>query len=343
MERNYWLHRISHENQLSYVLLKQRKLLSIGFSDFSSQDYLNKFYTKNFDDVIKEEWNSLDRNRWILWRFVTQMKQGDYVVVPRPGVFDIYKIIGNRPLTNDVIDTNNLVDLWNNTIYFGDDGYLHYDLNGKSNDVDLGFYWEVEPIAQDISRYEYADQYLTSRMKIRQTNADINDIKTSIEQALHRYKNQQPINIHNTIIKDNTKSILKSIRELIGDMKFEELVEWYMRAIGADSVDIPSKNSSPTEKGDADVVAYFERLKVMVIIQVKKHDDVSNDDAVNQIMLFEKYNGNDDYLTVKWVISSCDSFSELAIEKAHSYNVRLINGLEFVEMILDSGLHGLKL
>ena len=345
MERNYWLHRISHENQLSYILLKKYNLLSIGFSDFSTQDYLTAFLDNpsDFDNIMKREWPNLDKGRWTLWRFLTQMKQGDYVVVPRPGVFDIYIIIGNKPLTNDVIDTNNLVDLWNNTVYYGNDGYLHYDLEGKSYYVDLGFYWEVEPIAQDISRYDYADQYLTSRMKIRQTNAGINDIKSSIEQALNRVKNCLPINIHSTIIKENTKSILDSIRSLIGDMKFEELVSWYMKSIGADDVDIPSKNSSPTEKGDADVIAYFERLKVMVIIQVKKHEDVSNDDAVKQITLFEKYNGNDDYLTVKWVISSCDSFSELAIEKAHSNNVRLINGPEFVEMILDCGLHGLKI
>ena len=43
MEHNYWLHRSSYEYRLSQVLLAEKNLLSIGFSDFSNTNYLNKF------------------------------------------------------------------------------------------------------------------------------------------------------------------------------------------------------------------------------------------------------------------------------------------------------------
>lgn len=349
MERKYWLHRISNAYQLSYVFLTKRNLLSIGFADFSNVRLLNRIIDepKEIDVVFEEIWGEVSRSRFCLSRFVCEMKKGDYVIVPRSGVFDIYEIIGEKPITNDNLELNGVKDLWNNEIYYGDlegqGSYLYYISNEKKQLLDLGFYWEVKPIALDISRYDYADQFLTSRMKIRQTNANVDDIKDSIETALARFKSNQPINIHNTIIQDNSDEILESIHTNLDADKFEGLVKWYMERIGADYVEIPSKNSSSTEEGDADVVAYFEKIKVVVLIQVKKHISQTDDWAVEQIKLFEENNVNDEYTVVKWVVSTCDTFSLEAIEKANSNHVRLINGLEFVKMILNCGLQGLDL
>jgi hypothetical protein len=49
---NYWLHRISHHAEVSYPLL-DKNILSIGFSDFSNQEFI--------DDILKgDTWES----RW---------------------------------------------------------------------------------------------------------------------------------------------------------------------------------------------------------------------------------------------------------------------------------------
>jgi hypothetical protein len=42
------------------------------------------------------------------------------------------------------------------------------------------------------------------------------------------------------------------------------------------------------------------------------------------------------------VISCCEEFSEDCINLANENNVRLINGLDFAEMILDVGLENLE-
>ena len=47
----YWLHRISHHKEVSYPLL-DNNMLSIGFSDFSNQEFI--------DDVLREDTKEKD-------------------------------------------------------------------------------------------------------------------------------------------------------------------------------------------------------------------------------------------------------------------------------------------
>ena len=68
MERNYWLHRISHESGLSNILLEKRNELSIGFSDISDTETLNRILLNpnEIDVVMQEKWGALYRNRFSL-------------------------------------------------------------------------------------------------------------------------------------------------------------------------------------------------------------------------------------------------------------------------------------
>ena len=82
MARNYWLHRISHESGLSNVLLEKRDELSIGFGDFSSDENLQEILSNGLDgiwNVTKKEWGEgRPRTCFSLYRFLCEMKQGDY-------------------------------------------------------------------------------------------------------------------------------------------------------------------------------------------------------------------------------------------------------------------------
>ncbi|MBQ9657595.1 MAG: restriction endonuclease [Clostridia bacterium] len=280
----------------------------------------------------------LPRNRWSLYRFIKEIKTGDSILVPYGKNFNVFEIVDDIIYSNETIDTSIYID-WNNNRATLKEGCFY---NKENNLIDMGFYRKVKIIEKEIPKNVYANQDLYSRMKIRLTNANISDIKDSIIQAIVRFRENKPINLKEQIIEESAKKILKLINENVNDIKFEKLIEYYLKSIGATEIITPNKNESLTEKGDADKVAYFENLKTAIIVQAKKHNRTTNEWAVQQIKNFKRNHSYDDYNTQMWVISSCEQFSEQAIKEAMN-SVRLINGIEFCKMILDAGLVHIKL
>lgn len=340
---NCWLHRITGGDNalpLSSALL-DKGFLSIGWSDFSSETCLKTIRAgrESFDKLFLDEGWGLPRNRWNLWRFVIEMSQGDLIVVPLPYSFSVYQIADDTLYTNESIDPSLLIDWNGNPVIRQSDGDL-YNKDGKA--VDLGFYRRVIPVEKNIPRSEYADQDLYSRMKIRQTNAQMNDLLGSVRKAVEDFRGKKPINLRASILENAAGTVLEKIRTLQNDSKFEDLVQWYLETIGG-KVFTPSKNESPTEAGDADRVALFDKLGIAVMVQVKKHSGQTDSWAIEQINAYKKNHITDEYTSVLWVISTCDSFSQEALQAAQETGVRLINGLDFASMILDAGINGLTL
>lgn len=267
------------------------------------------------------------------------MSKGDIVVVPTWGVFSLFEIADDEVLSNESIDIGFFKDWNGHYASWHDDGYI-YNVNDKC--IDLGFYRKVKPVLLNIPREGYADQGLYSRMKIRQTNADISDLAESVEYAREAFKQKKPINLKEQMLEETAPKLFSLIENFTNDTKFENLVEWYLKSLGA-RVDTPSKNESPTEDGDADKVAYFENIKTAIMVQVKKHEGTTDDWAVQQIKAFKANHNYGDYHTQMWVISSCQDFSARAKIEAENEGVRLINGMEFAKMILNAGLEGLNL
>lgn len=340
--KNYWLHRITggdNASGLSHNLLKDG-YISIGWSDFSDEETL-KLIQRNYDSfnqIFIDEWGDLPRNRNNLWRFVNEMQPGDIVVVPSPYYYSVYKLTDAKVYTVQSIDHGLLKDWDGKTIELKDDGYLY---NSDKQTVDLGFFRKVELIEENIPRDGFADQLLTSRMKIRQTNACISDIKDSVIHGVKNFREDKPINLRKAVLDEAEGMLLNKIIELQNDSKFESLVEWYLSAIGG-KVETPSKNESPTEAGDADKVAFFDKLGIAIMVQAKKHTGETDKWAVEQINAYRKNHHFEDYTTILWVISTCDSFSDEAKQAATADGVKLINGREFARMILDAGLDGLN-
>lgn len=349
-KRNYWLHRITGgENalpvawQMLYKKNASERYLSIGWSDFSKdqfvQDVKDRDYIAIDEAYIKAKWE-LSRNRWCLWRFMTQMKKGDYVLVPSWGTFSVFEILDDTILSNESHSQIDFEDWYGEKIKFSK-GYLR---DKDNHEIDLGFYRRVKVIVEDIERAKYADADLISRMKIRQTNADINDLWENVEKAITAGKAQKPINLKENILGDIVESTFSQIKKTVDADKFEKLVEWYLESLGATWTKTPAKNESKTEDGDADRVAYFEKLKLVIMVQAKKHDNTTDSWAVEQITAYKDNNKQgDDYSTLMWVISTCDQFSEKAIKDAKDNGVRLINGREFTQLILEAGLNGMEI
>ncbi|MBR3489100.1 MAG: restriction endonuclease [Bacteroidales bacterium] len=342
---NYWLHRITGGDgalEFAHPLLFNNRYLSIGWSDFSEDVFVKKIKergTEYLDEVMQNEGYGLPRNRWNLFRFINEMHKDDIVLVPTWNEFSLFKIADDVILTNQSIDPS-LLKNWNgNLAQLHEDGYFHNSVGGY---VDLGFYRKVTPILLNIPREGYADQDLYSRMKIRQTNANITDLRESVEKAKESFKSKKPINLKEQIVEEAAPKLLSLIEKLTNDIKFENLVEWYLKSLGA-RIYKPSKNESATGDGDADRVGYFDNIKTAIMVQVKKHEGTTDDWAVQQIKAYKANHNYGDYHTQMWVISSCEKYSDNAIKLAEAEGVCLINGIEFAKMILDAGLEGLNI
>lgn len=186
-------------------------------------------------------------------------------------------------------------------------------------------------------------------MKIRQTNAYINDIKESIEKTISMKGKR---NFEKDLKNKFAKELLNELKESIHPAEFEKLIKWYFEKLGASDVWIPAKNESwKTDRADADVIAVFDSLKTVFYVQAKLHDGETDEWAVNQVSKYidqrseYKNSENDDtdnYTVATWVISTADQFSEKAIKIANEKNVVLIKGEDFAKMLINIGFMGIN-
>jgi len=336
-----WLHRISYHGETSHPLL-ERGYLTIGFSDFSNPEFIPKVCGQGwacFQSAIQEKWGKLSRIRYDLWRFLAEMKAGDRVVVPgfpNQGSFSVFEIIDDRPLPIGDVETTGL-KTWTGEIVTLKDGLL----SCKKNTIGLGFARKVQEIVKDVSRSSFADTKLTSRMKARGTTYNISDLETSVEEAIKAYRSNRPINLQAILLEKSTQPILEAICSELNPDKFEKLIKRYFEKLGA-QVRIPGKKE-PGKKGDADIVATFEPLKTIIYVQAKFHTGETDKWAEQQIKdyLDNKEAMDDEYARIAWVVSTADKFSEECKSLAKQNRVLLLNGSDFVRLLLNAGFEGL--
>ena len=271
------------------------------------------------------------------------MKAGDWVIVPTYGAFSICELLDDEPIMiKDIKDI--IIKNWNGDIISRDEkGYL---INANNDKIDLGFARRIKIIQKTISRYDYADGALTARLKVRQTNVCINDLKESIQKALEGFNNNKPIHFRNEI-NDVIPNICSIIQTKLNPDKFEYLIKWYFERIGASSVVIPPKKSSTkVDYEDVDIIATFDLLKTIYYVQAKHYRGETGSWGAEQISHLKELESvkddrqDDGYTKVYWLVSSSESFSEECINKAKETNVQLIDGKTFASMLLDAGFLG---
>jgi restriction endonuclease Mrr len=333
---NYWLHRISHIAELSYPLL-EKGYLTIGFSDFTTKEMVDKVLTNDwnyFNAQFQEMWGRVPRTRHNLWNFL-KFEKGDIIIVPSWGTFFVCEITDERPLLIGETYSEGLKS-WGSKNVSTNGTYL---LNENNKAYDLGFAREVNVIYKNVSREKFADAPLTSRMKIRQTNAQINDLKNSIEKSIENYKANKPIHIHSIVIEKTASIVLEAIKKELNPDKFEKLIRTYFKTIGANEITTPAKNES-NKDGDADIVAVFENLKLIIYIQAKFQTGQISEWGTNQILDYKtnKESIDDGYNKIAWVITTADTFNKDAENIAKDNEIQLVNGLEFAKMLLNAGI-----
>lgn len=339
-----YLHRISHCREWSHPLLENNYLLSIGFSDVANPDFLEQHQQHNWEQVATEVadyyepiWGYRPRSPHSLQKFL-QMDEGDTVVIPDWGTFHVYQIASEVRMVPATlpdafwIDNAELLRLYEGKLCSQD----------PQEEIDLGFFREVELVEREISRADYADAGLTNRLRAGQTTLDITDLEGNITEAINLFQLNQVINFRRLVLNNCAGRVLDVIVNQLNPDKLERLIQAYFCRMGA-SAEIPPKGER-NKKGDADVIATFEALKTIFYVQAKHHERGSETDswAVQQIKEYvntrNESTGVDEYTNVAWVISSAEYFSSDCELEARNENVRLINGLEFAKMLLDAGM-----
>lgn len=333
---NYWQHRISHKWDVSKQLF-DKGYLTIGWQGLSHTGILeatNKNGESGFNTCAAE--NGLtERNRWCLYRFF-MMKPEDIVVVPLyeqefaiVEITETAKTISELPLQTLNSISGKSVSLKQSLIYDDDNSI-----------IDLGFYIPFNRERITIVWRAFASAKLQSRMKHQYINVDINDLAKDVEDA--RFA-KAPLDFHDILLESAAPQVLEAIHKLTPD-SFERLVKWYMEQSGASHTFIPSKNEHGKEQGaDTDVIAEFAPLGIVFFIQVKKHEGYTDEWAIKQIQLYkeQKENTSDDFTYIPWVITTA-KFKEEVREVAHDAGVRLIDGITFAKMILDTGVKSIN-
>lgn len=333
---NYLQHRISHNWDVSKQLF-DKGYLTIGWQALSNSNILNetlKSGEAGFNDYATQ-CGLTERNRWCLYRFFTIMP-GDIVIVPLyEQEFAIVEVSGSaKPISELALSSfesisGRKVRLDNNLIY-----------EDTNSIIDLGFFIPFNKEKVSIVRRAYASSKLQSRMKHQYINVMVNDLIDDIENS--RFATA-PLNLHDIILEETAPKVLEAIHKLTPD-SFEHLVKWYMDQSGASRTFIPSKNEADKKAGaDADVIAEFPALGIVIYIQAKKHEGYTDDWAVKQISRYkeQKENKADDFTYIPWVITTA-TFKESVKEYAHSAGVRLIDGITFAKMIMDTGVNSIN-
>ena len=323
-------------------------MLSIGWADFAQSDYWlqdqNDLF--NIPENVAKCWQEygwgIPRARFGLQRFL-QMGKGDQVIVPTWGAFHVYEVSDGECLVpTDIEEYVQNLKSWSGKSAHVEGGYLkEYDGQKKEQKtLDLGFFRRVKEVQRDIPRSGYADAALTSRMKVRQSNVDVTDLSQNVKEAIERFNTQHPINFREKVLEDCAVSVREIMLKELNDRKFEELIKSYLEHRGASAV-IPAKNEKDKE-GDADVVATFGFLNLIIYVQAKFHQGETDDWAVKQIDSYRNYKSEaltgDEYTQLAWVISTAENFSENCKQLARVEGVRLIDGIEFAKMLLNAGM-----
>ena len=111
-DMTYYQHRISHWWEWSHPLLEHGNLLSIGYADFATNEFITNHQCDNWQKVaetVQKAWDYKALSPYSLQRFL-QMDQGDTVIVPSwGGTFHAYKITSNRRLIPSDLENLNLI------------------------------------------------------------------------------------------------------------------------------------------------------------------------------------------------------------------------------------------
>ena len=124
--------------------------------------------------------------------------------------------------------------------------------------------------------------------------------------------------------------------------ELKEIMDCYMKKIGATSVLIPTSENDDND--EADVIAQFSKLKVRFYVHIRSREDYTDAWAFRQILNYDEqhkacFDAKLGITNIPWVITAANGFNKEGIKlEAQKRHVRLINGKEFANMLTEAGM-----
>lgn len=316
---NAWVHRVSPSNidQLQSICLPN-DLIVTGWS--AAEGLEKVFDWGEAREIIKRACYPKDDNyrragggTASMWKFIHEMKPGDYVLVPyRGGVFYVAEITGDLVVDRSPAATEA------DSVYRRPVRWL----NAK------------QPIPRD-----YVKSGLRSRLKIRQTTVAASEFVGDVVNALGRAASGKapdrealfPSELRQKLIKATLDEIHSGYMD---ERKFEQLVAAVLRGMGARECKIIPRQRD----NGVDVRAEFAigPTEIVVGAQVKWHKGRTESRWLDHFVKGLKAEG----ITIGWFITAAefsDDFEDRAkaLSEQHGCELHVISGSEFAAMVVD--------
>jgi predicted Mrr-cat superfamily restriction endonuclease len=240
-----------------------------------------------------------------LWRFIREMKKGDFAVVPDTGQFYVAMVTGEA----------------------------RYEETHRNDDTAHRRRVEWLNGGQPLPR-ELASAGLQSRMKVFQTTAWAAEFTEEIKKLLAGDKIARPVG--DDIAQSIREVLLQQLRHgRMNDRSFERYVAAVMKQIGCSDVRLIAR---PHDKG-ADIRAFHDALSVPIAVQVKWHNDpqvLTGRDCIDELE-----NGMETG-DVGWAVTlgKFGPDAEKRTEELRNENllIRLIDGDELARLAIEHGV-----
>jgi restriction system protein len=310
----YFFCRLDEETR--WDLYEKSNIVSIGWSTIDNSHLKNETGWGKFRESLK---TSLAGNAWAqnqsnnywgnvagsVWRFIHEIKVGDFLLIPCPGSVDVCKVAKEA----------------------------YFDTSGMISDS--AWRLVVEPIKKGVPR-NYASNSLQKRLKGYQTCLDISDLANQVDDLLNR---NRPINFAESVLGQARKPMVNALLESVNDRGFERLVKQLFEAAGASRCNLLAKNDF--RPGDVDIEAFFDlnivgpSSEIKVGIQVKQHNGTTGSWGVQQLVDRKEVEGYDRL----YLITTAENISEDAMEIAALEGVTIITKDDLVSWMLGVGVN----
>jgi predicted Mrr-cat superfamily restriction endonuclease len=244
-----------------------------------------------------------------LWRFIHEMRVGDFIVAPAPEGFHV-AVIEGQP-------------------YYDEAGY----------EEDACWRRKVRWLADTAVPRSHAGNTLQRRLKARQTCVDCTDLLDDLRGALGRSK---PLTFNAAVIDAARDAVARCLHDAVNDFGLENVIARLASASGG-RAEVQPKNCP--DAGDVDVIAAYD-LKISnqdstieVAYQVKQHEGVSDDVGIKQ--LIERMEQRPSIVRGCFV-TTAESISIEARRLAADNDILVVTERDLVEWVLMVGLQALS-
>lgn len=294
------------------AVIKQDKVgyawKKVNFSQYQSAKDVISAIKNAYTDGIGRKAKSVKR--------FFDLKQGDIVVVPLTKSIAIGKVEGTKSY----------------------DGSLAKDY--VCNLVTVNFFRDKQGNIVRIPRKDL-DTNLETRLKIKTTIADLNDLKAEVEKVVQQLETGETYVQDSYLLQKQDEAIASFEQNLLkaitkGTVKLEaggrglELLIAELLQLEDYQASIQAKN---TVSGMADVDIIAEKSDSFtthtLLIQVKHHIGITDSHGIKQLIAFN----DSEYENAKKILITTADISEESREMAEAHDIQFINGEQLMDII----------